>query len=497
MIKHRTYFDKNNTIIRNTYTNTGRNPITELFYGGSLSTGSTKYSRYIFHFSLSDLISKYEDKTFADITKLSHKVKLFNTSQFKLKTDAEERGAARATSFDLILFSIPQYFDEGVGYDYETFVSKESSLNDTFKVAPSNWYERTSDLWAEPGVYSGTAQTFSGGTENLYIAKQHFDQGNENFEIDISSTINDLIVSGSCVSNYGLGIAFDSGFEDSVDEYLNFVAFHSRHTQTFFEPHLETTYSATTLDDRNRFYLDKVNRIYLYSNLDGTPTNLYSNSGSTDACGVTATTTNVNPACNVFDNEGTLLSAFTTSDVIQETKGVYYVELTVPSASYGQHVMFNDVWTGLTFGSITITNASLNFITRPYTDYYSVGSAESFPKEFGFSVSGIRRDEKIQPGDKRKVLVSARVPFTVNDQTELIDGLQYRLYIKQGQEQIDVIGYTDVNRTYLHNSFVIDTSWLIPNEYYIDFKLTSNNKVTTYKEQMKFQVVSEMTNENL
>ena len=112
-------------------------------------------------------------------------------------------------------------------------------------------------------------------------------------------------------------------------------------------------------------------------------------------------------------------------------------------------------------------------------------------------MSGIRRDEKIQPGDKRKVLVSARVPFTVNDQTELIDGLQYRLYIKQGQEQIDVIGYTDVNRTYLHNSFVIDTSWLIPNEYYIDFKLTSNNKVTTYKEQMKFQVVSEMTNENL
>ena len=200
MIKHRTYFDKNNTIIRNTYTNTGRNPISELFYGGSLSTGSTKYSRYIFHFSLSDLISKYEDKTFADITKLSHKIKLFNTSQFKLKTDAEERGAARATSFDLILFSIPQYFDEGVGYDYEVFVSKESSLNDTFKVTPSNWYERTSDLWAEPGVYSGTPQTFSGGVHKfIYCTKQHFDQGNENFEVDISSTINDLIISGSCL----------------------------------------------------------------------------------------------------------------------------------------------------------------------------------------------------------------------------------------------------------------------------------------------------------
>ena len=495
MIKHRTYFDKNNTIIRNTYTNTARNPITELFFGGSLNTGTTKYSRYIFQFDLSTLISQYEDKTFADITKLSHKVKLFNTSQFQLKTDDEERGVMRATSFDLILFLVPQLFDEGVGYDYEKFISLEVPLNDTFKVKPSNWYQKTSSLWNEPGIYSGTPQTYSAG--NLYITKQHFDQGNENFEVDITNTINNLIVSGACVSNFGFGVAFDTGFENSVSEYLNFVAFHSRHTQTFFDPHLETTYDGTTLDDRNRFYLDKPNRLYLYSNLDGAPTNLYTTAISTDACGVTGATTNVNPACNVYDNDGIIFSAFTTSDVIQETKGVYYVELTVPSASYGQHVMFNDSWTGLTYGDITLPNSSLNFITRSAYDYYSVGSAESFPKEFGFSVSGIRRDEKLQSGDKRKVLVSARVPYTVNDQTELIDGLQYRLYVKQGNEQVEVIAYTDVNRTYLHNSFVIDTSWLIPNEYYIDFKLTSNEKVTTYKEQMRFQIVSELTNDNL
>ena len=77
-----------------------------------------------------------------------------------------------------------------------------------------------------------------------------------------------------------------------------------------------------------------------------------------------------------------------------------------------QHTMFNDNWGGLNLWGITLSqHASLNFITRNYKDYYSVGSAEAFPKEFGFSVSGIRRDEKIQPGDKRKVLVSARVPF--------------------------------------------------------------------------------------
>ena len=70
MIKYRTYFDKNNTIIRNQYTNTGRNQVTELFYGGALTTGSTKYSRYLFHFDLSEVIDKYNDKTFADTSKL-------------------------------------------------------------------------------------------------------------------------------------------------------------------------------------------------------------------------------------------------------------------------------------------------------------------------------------------------------------------------------------------------------------------------------------------
>ena len=495
MIKYRTYFDKNNTIIRNLYTNTGRNQVSELFYGGALTTGSTKYSRYLFHFDLSEVISKYNDKTFADTSKLTHKVKLFNTSQFSVKTDPEERGMARATSFDLILFLIPEYFDEGVGYDFESIVADEATLNDSFKISPSNWYQRTANFWTEAGVYSGTPQTYTGG--NIYITKQHFDQGNENFEVDITNTINDLVVSGACVSNYGFGVAFDPGFEDSVTEYLNFVAFHTRHTQTFFEPHLESSYDATTQDDRNKFYLDKPNRLYLYSNLDGTPTNIYTDTPSTDACGNALSTTITKPSCNVYDNDGTLFSAFTSSDVIHETKGIYYVELTVPGSSYSQHVMFNDQWSGVTYGSITRPTVSLEFVTRDSNDYYSVGSAESFPKDFGFSVSGIRRDEKLQPGDKRKVLVSARVPYTVNDQSELIDGLQYRLYIKQGQEDIDVIEYTDVDRTYLYNSFVIDTSWLIPNEYYVDFKLTSNEKVTTYKEQMKFQVISEMTNENL
>ena len=41
----RTFFDKNNTIVKNQLVNTGLNPVTELFYGDSF--GSEKYSRFL------------------------------------------------------------------------------------------------------------------------------------------------------------------------------------------------------------------------------------------------------------------------------------------------------------------------------------------------------------------------------------------------------------------------------------------------------------------
>ena len=56
---HKSYFDKSNTIIYNSYTNTARNPIVELFFGrvDNLSV-PIGYSRYIFNVDISDLQTK-------------------------------------------------------------------------------------------------------------------------------------------------------------------------------------------------------------------------------------------------------------------------------------------------------------------------------------------------------------------------------------------------------------------------------------------------------
>ena len=76
----RTYFDRNNTIIYNNNTNVGRNPITELYYGGSSATQS--YTRLLFQFDEDRIQGLYNDKTYADLSKLKHTLRMTNTGAF-------------------------------------------------------------------------------------------------------------------------------------------------------------------------------------------------------------------------------------------------------------------------------------------------------------------------------------------------------------------------------------------------------------------------------
>ena len=76
----RTYFDKNNTIVNNQSVNTGLNPVTELFYGGT--AGMEKFSRFLFHFDETRLKGLYDNGTYTDLSKLKHVLRLTNTASF-------------------------------------------------------------------------------------------------------------------------------------------------------------------------------------------------------------------------------------------------------------------------------------------------------------------------------------------------------------------------------------------------------------------------------
>ena len=76
------YFSKNNTLIFNSFTNTGRNPVTELFYGSVISSQYPKgFSRFIFDLDLTLLKEKSATGVISTgcTTQITHVLKMTNT----------------------------------------------------------------------------------------------------------------------------------------------------------------------------------------------------------------------------------------------------------------------------------------------------------------------------------------------------------------------------------------------------------------------------------
>jgi len=113
------------------------------------------------------------------------------------------------------------------------------------------------------------------------------------------------------------------------------------------------------------------------------------------------------------------------------------------------------------------------------------------PKPIGVSIAGIRNNERIKRGDIRKVMVSARIPYTV-EQTQNISSLKYRLYVSEGMGQLTVIDWQPIEMANNYYYFLLDTSSLLPNTYYIDIEASSNLEVTTLKNALQFDITSQV-----
>lgn len=455
----KTYFSKNNTIVKNSNVNSGLNPIAELFYGGS-----GIYSRFLFQIDEARLQGFYNDGTYPDLTKLKHTLRMINTGAFDKDLLNKGIGSkARTTSFDLIVFKINQPWDNGTGYDLSF---QNQAFGDTaFIDGYSNWFNPQNTI-----SWSGGNGVYSGSPSGITVGTQHFDKGNENIEIDVTDYVNGLLTGDT---NNGLGLAFAPNFEAMTTENAQYVGFFTNNTQTFYEPYIETHYESHITDDRNDFYLDKPNKLYLYVNLRGNPTNL-----------------DVLPSVEVFDNAGDSFATYASSAVTHETKGVYSIDILVPTTPDNDCTMYNDVWSGLIINSVSLPDASLDFVIKSSMGYYNIGMQDSQPKKTAISVSGINSNEKIKRGDVRKVIVSARIPFTI-EQTQRIDDLKYRLYVKEGSNELSVIDYQPIEQSINNYYFLLDTASLIPNTYYLDVLVTSNLETTTLVNVINFDIVSQ------
>lgn len=479
------YFSKNNTIVSNSYVNTGRNPVMELFYGDGGISQPLGYSRFIFHLNLDLLIEKYIDgviSTDCPNSSVTHKLKMTNTSYFNkdLLNTTTPDGRYRATSFDLILFRIPyfnedvnepQEWDEGVGYDY--YDIKDPIPSDkNYSNRPSNWFQRTTlNHWGEDGIYNNMnmgAYPFSGLT---ILDVQHFEFGDENIEFDMTTEINDIL-SGSLQNVAGWGIAYLPQLEllTGTDGTYS-VGFFTRHTQTFYEPYLETTYNDLIEDDRNYFSMGKANKLYLYVYEDGDFINL-----------------DQNPLVTIKDPSGNPITGLVNLPSCRRTKGVY--EITLPAfMGYKTPCIFTDTWSNIKLNGFSLPDVINDFTLYPIKKSIQIGTATFDPSQFGFEYYGILQNEKILSSDIRKVGVIIKEAYTTNKMLPNVDA-KYRVYVREGQTEVIVQDWTKINRTPNEYYFMFDTRDKIPNEYFVDIQIKMMGQTTTYKKQIQFQIVN-------
>jgi hypothetical protein len=478
------YFSRNNTLISNSLVNSGRNPVTELFYGNGSLSNPIGFTRFIFDLDLTLLKEKYQNGIISEgcNSNTTHTLRMTNTSYFdkELLNTSTSQGRLRATSFDLILFRIPyvnldenqpQNWDEGVGYDYYDQVTGIPS-DKNYSDRPSNWFETTTITdWQQAGVYSNTNTGSFNYNQLQIIDTQHFEFGDENVEFDMTSEINSIL-NGSLINTTGWGIAYLPQVENLTGTTGNYsVGFFTRHTQTFYEPFLETNYDDSIEDDRNSFSLGKINKLYLYIFEDGDFQNLDNN-----------------PLVTIGDQSGTPIPGLINLPSCQVTKGVY--EITIPPLlGYKTPCIFTDTWSNISLNGFSLPNVINEFAIYPLQKSIQIGTTTNDPAIYGFDYYGIKQDEKILNTDIRKVGVIIKKAYTTNQLLPKVEGY-YRVYVREGQTEVQVQDWTKLNRTPNEYYFIFDTRDKIPNEYYIDLKVISSGEVNTYKRQIKFQIVN-------
>jgi hypothetical protein len=454
----RSYFEKNNTLIKNTQVNTSKNPTTEIFYGSA-------YSRFIFKIDLTELQLMIDNGDLVINDNTKHYLKMTNTifGDEGLKGQNRQTGRDRATSFRLELFEITEDWNEGYGFDYEDAGYDFTSGNKTFSEVPSNWFKKnTLTDWQTQGAYIGTGTT-------LTIVE--FDNGNENLNVDVTDYINDILTGNT--TNHGIGIKFVDDYETLRADVERSVAFFTKYTQTFFEPFMESVFDDRINDNRQDFVEKTYQNLYLYVTKG---TNYY----DLDEL----------PIVNILDNTNTQIAGLSGLTTTKIKKGVYQVTFGIDGEVFncdGKKFLY-DNWSNLLIDGVSLSNVKQKFIPKPLTTKYTIGENPTELNRYSIQYFGINQNEKVKRGELRKIVVSFR---SINEpKTVLFDEVYYRMFIKEGRVDVMVHDWTQIDKTN-ENSFILDTSYLIPREYFLEIKGKTHSEEIFYNNYIKFEILSE------
>lgn len=366
----------------------------------------------------------------------------------------------------------PYYEAENMENPENYVVKSEIIDEDTEQVDYTTYYFFKRELLSTPGVYSTDKldyelDKFKEGHSEIILATQHFDYGNESIDIDITNFVNNLIEENE--QNFGIGIAFAPCFERMCVKPTQYVGFFTCHTNSFFEPYIETIYYDRIIDDRANFYLDKTNRLYLHSIIGGKHANL-----------------DDKPSCTINDTQ---------YPVEQAGKGLYYVVVdNFTSDNYEPVTMFYDTWSNITYNNRALPDVEKFFTTKKPEGYYNFGldTTDSEYKKIVPNIYGINNGEKLHRENLIMVNIEYIIKHTKKQEPAIYDS-EYRLYTKQGEKEITVIDWQSVHCDYIKSYFFLDTKSLLPSKYFVDIKCHDDFEETVFKKKLEFYIVDDAT----
>lgn len=478
----RTFLSKCNTIVNGSRDNFGLNPVCSLSYG-------SVHSRGLVYFN-TDKIEKLVKNGTYDREKTKHFLRMYNCGSWDPSKYMEKKEIGkhlsdeerRAASFDIIAFKLPYAFDAGVGFDNSTdvwFVGYNSESQDG-----STWFKSANGIpWETPGVYTSEFlwdeyEKWGKGEKSVVIGRQHFDYGNENLKIDITSYVNDVL---DGEKNYGIGLAFSPRLELSNARHVSYIGFFTNNTNTFFEPFVETRTNEFVDDDRYKFYSGKNNKLYFFSILGGVFTDL-----------------DELPTCEI---EGVKYP------VKKQSTGIYYAEVNIgkkkvieyddcdnPVEKYEARkasVMY-DTWGNLKYDGEPLDDVELEFTVLPSRNYFSLGTDIEGLSTLVPTISGINDNENLYQGDRRELDVVFRLQYS-SSEYDLTNAAYYRIYTKEGTREVDVIDWDPINVMGRKNIFSIDTTELVPFDYFVDIKVELGRETRIFKNKLHFKVLDNVT----
>lgn len=459
----RTFLSKSNTIVKDSKENLGLNPISILTYG-------KRTSRCLLYFEIENIKKLIEEEGY-NAKDLKHVLKMTNCGSVDFF--GKFKDYERTSSFNLVLYRMPLLWDEGVGFDEtgDYWITGKKAYSEN----GSNWYQAYNGVKWE-GISNESGQTctdgvfstdyldqeyvnYLNGHESIVVGEQHFDHGNENLSIDITSYIN------SCLDgrpNCGLLLVFDPMLENKKAENTQYVGFFNGHTNTIFAPVVETRLATGyEKDDSSDFKRNKINKIFLNVNqaLDELPICKFS-----------------------FDPD------FETS-VLPEVHKINSFKYYVEAQCTTNDKMFYVKWSNIKVGGIQMDDIEQDITVKPNS--VQMGAAIT-SQQFEPSLCWVNDNADMIQGERKAVGVEFRTPYA--SQIFYPEYAYYKIYVKDGKKDVDIIEWDSIDLISPISAFLINTAELLPAKYYVDIKAVNKGEIRIFKDALHFNIVSNETN---